>query len=172
MQCAKAGAALYIEKPVVIEQMTLTKSLIFQKLHWNDPSIFMMRYNPIVQRLLSTPISNIFRATFEIGHDIKQWRQNWTFPDSYAANPDGGGVLLDLCHEIDLAFAVWNGPFVLSNPIEHPDFAGGYCYDFDFTSPEGCNIRVAMDYLAPSLIRNGQIVGLGQEINYDMLMRL
>ena len=53
--------------------------------------------------------------------------------------------------------------------IEHPDFAGvDIATILDFTSPEGCNIRVAMDYLAPSLIRRGQIVGLGQEINYDI----
>ena len=35
--------------------------------------------------------------------------------------------------------------------IEHPDFGMDIATILDFTSPEGCNIRVAMDYLAPSL---------------------
>ena len=103
-ECAKAGAALYIEKPVAYRTDDI------QKIFDLPPATlersvagFMMRYHPMVQKLMVTPVKNIFRASFEIGHDVTQWRQNWTFADSYAADPEGGGVLLDLCHEIDLA---------------------------------------------------------------------
>ena len=46
-----------------------------------------------------------------------------SFADSYAADPDGG-VLLDLCHEIDLAFLLCGSAPASVSSIEHPDFAG------------------------------------------------
>ena len=129
-----------------------------------------MRYHPMVQRLLDTPVKNIFRASFEIWHDLSQWRQNWTFANSYAADPDGGGVLLDLCHEIDLAYLLCGDALLSSvRSIEHPDFAGvDIATTIDFAASDGRNIRVAMDYLAPALIRRGNIVGLDEEVEYDI----
>lgn len=170
-ECAKAGAALYIEKPVAyraidVEQIfDLPKTMLERSV-----AGFMMRYHPMVQRLLDAPICNIFRASFEIGHDVTQWRQNWTFEDSYAADPEGGGVLLDLCHEIDLAYVLCGAAHLSSvTSIGHPDFLGvDIATTLDFAASDGRNIRVAMDYLSPALIRRGQIVSLTQEIEYDI----
>ena len=125
-KCSEVGAALYIEKPIAhrtfdvqqiydLPETTLERSV----------AGFMMRYHPMVRKLLDIPVENIFRASFEIGHDVTQWRQNWNFADSYAADPDGGGVLLDLCHEIDLAYLLCgSAPLSSVSSIEHPDFAG------------------------------------------------
>lgn len=170
-ECAKSGAALYIEKPVAYRTDDVNK--IFDlPINTLERSVagFMMRYHPMVQRLLDTPVRNIFRACFEIGHDVTQWRQNWTFAESYAADPEGGGVLLDLCHEIDLAYLLCGNPPLTSvSSIEHPDFAGvDIATTLDFSGSDGLNMRVAMDYLAPMLIRRGHIVGLEQEIEYDI----
>tara|TARA_B110000977_G_scaffold201831_1_gene299069 strand:+ start:2897 stop:3847 length:951 start_codon:yes stop_codon:yes gene_type:complete len=170
-QCAEAGAALYIEKPVayrtsdVLQIFRLPKSTLERSV-----AGFMMRYHPMVKQLLNSPISNIFRASFEIGYNVTKWRQNWTFADSYAANPFGGGVLLDLCHEVDLAYLLCGAvPLSSVTCIQHPDFDGvDIATTIDFSSTDGRNLRVAMDYLAPSLIRRGHIVGLDQEIEYDI----
>ena len=170
-ECAKAGAALYIEKPISYRTYDVQKIFDLPTATLErSVAGFMMRYHPIVQRLLETPVKNIFRASFEIGHDVTQWRQNWTFADSYAANPDGGGVLLDLCHEIDLAFLLCgHAPLSSVRSIEHPDFAGVDIATYlDFTASNGRNIGVAMDYLAPALIRRGHMIGLEQEIEYDI----
>ena len=169
-KCSEVGAALYIEKPVAYR--TYDVQQIFDLPNTTlERSVagFMMRYHPLIQRLLDTPVKNIFRASFEIGHDVNQWRQNWTFADSYAADPDGGGVLLDLCHEIDLAYLLCgSAPISSVSSIEHPDFVGvDIASTLDFASTDGRSIRVAMDYLAPALIRRGHIIGLEQEIEYD-----
>ena len=171
IECAKAGAALYIEKPVAYRTYDVQKIFDLPNTTLERSVVgFMMRYHPMVRRLLDTPVKSIFRASFEIGHDVTQWRQNWTFADSYAADPDGGGVLLDLCHEIDLAYLLCgNAPLTAVKSIEHPNFAGvDIATILNFASPEGRNIRVAMDYLAPALIRRGHIVGLQQEVEYDI----
>ena len=44
----------------------------------------------------------IHRCYFEFGHNVFKWRKNWDFSRSYAASTFGGGVTLDLCHDIDL----------------------------------------------------------------------
>lgn len=171
IRCAAVGAALYIEKPIayrtsdVVQIYDLPKAILERSV-----AGFMMRYHPMVQRLLSLQINNIFRASFEVGHDINQWRQNWTFSTSYAADPEGGGVLLDLCHEVDLAYLLCGASQLTSvKSIRHPDFKGvDIATTLDFSSKDGRSTRVAMDYLAPALIRRGRIVGLEQEIDYDI----
>lgn len=169
-KCAEAGAALYIEKPIayrssdVSEIFSLPEAILKRSV-----AGFMMRYHPLFNRLLDFKIDNIFRASFEIGHDVTKWRQNWTFKNSYAANPNGGGVLLDLCHEIDMAFLLC-GPAQLTSvcSIEHPVFpAVDIATALEFAGPHGSNIRVAMDYLSPTLIRRGQIIGLKHSVDFN-----
>ena len=170
-ECAQAGAALYIEKPISYRTYDVQKIFDLPTATLErSVAGFMMRYHPIVQRLLETPVKNIFRASFEIGHDVTQWRQNWSFANSYAADPEGGGVLLDLCHEIDLAFLLCgHAPLFSVRSIEHPEFAGvDIATTLDFEAPDGRNLRVVMDYMAPALIRRGHMIGLEQEIEYDI----
>ena len=171
LQCAAAGAALYIEKPIAFrasdlrEIFTLPESVLCRSV-----AGFMMRYHPIVDQLTRSVPAHFYGAAFHVGHDIKQWRANWSFSDSYASDPDGGGVLLDLCHEIDLADLLC-GPTELQsvNSIEHSNFAGiDLVSTINLLGPKGQSILVAMDYLAPSLIRRGHIRGLNDEINFDL----
>ena len=170
-KCSEVGAALYIEKPIAHRTFDVQQIYDLPKTTLErSVAGFMMRYHPMVRKLLDIPVENIFRASFEIGHDVTQWRQNWNFADSYAAHPDGGGVLLDLCHEIDLAYLLCGRvPLSSVSSIEHPDFTGvDIATTLDFASTDGRNIRVAMDYLAPALIRRGHIIGLEQEIEYGV----
>ena len=169
-QCAAAGAALYIEKPVAyrcdeVDQIFDLPDSILER----SVAGFMMRYHPIVQYLLSHPVSNPFRASFEVGHDVRQWRKNWAFSDSYAADREGGGALLDLCHEIDLAWLLCEAPELSSvSSVNHPKFGGvdvASMLHFHFRT--GCHAHVALDYLAPHLVRRGYILGLEEEVQFD-----
>ncbi len=168
---AAVGAALYIEKPVAYRTSEVAEIFELPKLTLQrSVAGFMMRYHPIVQRLLSTPMNDVFRAYIEVGHDVTQWRQNWIFERSYSADPDGGGVLLDLCHEIDLAYLLFGVmPLTAVTSIQYKNLNGvDIISTVDFGSEDGRSIRVTMDYLAPKLIRRGHIVGLTQEVNYDI----
>ena len=131
----------------------------------------MMRYHPVIRALHDDGLSDVYDFAFEIGHDVRQWRQNWRFADSYAADPAGGGVLLDLCHEIDMAACLFPGLGVASvESIGHPEFPG-----IDFASrialsreggPAG---SVAMDYLAPVSWRRMVLKGLTRVVEADLL---
>lgn len=167
---AERGVALYIEKPLAFRSSDL-KALMDAAAPVAERSVagFMMRYHPAVRALYDDPIE-AFRFHFEIGHDVREWRQNWRFAESYAAKPEGGGVLLDLCHEIDMAACLFPGLDVTSvDAIGHRDFPG---VDFAtrLTMAQGANHgAVAMDYLSPKFIRRLSLRGRDEGLDLDLL---
>lgn len=170
--CAAKGWPFYVEKP----------------LHWTTQGVadiyaaagdlaarsmlgFMARYHPVVQTLAQDDLSDVYGFSFEIGHDVRQWRQNWSFPASYAAKPEGGGVLLDLCHELDLAKALFPELAVHSvSSVGHADFAGvDFASRVSMTDPAGRGGTVAMDYLSPVSLRRSVLSGTWELRKLDML---
>jgi len=170
--CAAKGWPFYVEKP----------------LHWTAQGVadiydaagdlahrsmlgFMARYHPAVQALANDDLSDVYGFTFEIGHDVRQWRQNWSFPESYAAKPEGGGVLLDLCHELDLAKALFPALTVQSvASVGHADFDGvDFASRIALNDGMGRSGTVAMDYLAPVSLRRSDLAGTDALRSLDML---
>ena len=67
-----------------------------------------LRYMPSLQRVQEVlrrgVLGRIVRAQFEVGQNLAQWRPGRELGTSYSACAEqGGGVLLDLVHEVDLA---------------------------------------------------------------------
>jgi predicted dehydrogenase len=170
--CVEKGWPFYVEKP----------------LHWTAQGVadiyaaagdltarsmlgFMARYHPVVQALASNDLSDVYGVSFEIGHDVRQWRQNWSFGGSYAAKAEGGGVLLDLCHELDLAHVLFPSLTVQSvASIGHVDYAGvDFVSRIALVDPAGRVGTVAMDYLAPASQRRSTLYGSREIRQLDML---
>ncbi|QFT32790.1 Inositol 2-dehydrogenase/D-chiro-inositol 3-dehydrogenase [Labrenzia sp. THAF82] len=169
-RCAEYDVPLYIEKPLAYTRDQLDQIFsIPEELQRRSVVGFMMRYHPIVQKLAEFKLSNPFRSTFTIGHDVNQWRSEWCFSESYASDPEGGGVLLDLCHEIDMACILDPELSVTSVAcLEHPTFKG---VDVASSiSAQGKKVglcTIQMDYLAPHLVRRGNCEGLHESLEYD-----
>lgn len=169
--CATLDIPFYVEKP----------------LHWTPEGVaeiydiagdlarrsmlgFMARYHPVVRALSAQDLSDVYGFTFEIGHDVRQWRQNWSFPASYAAKPDGGGVLLDLCHELDMAHALFPDLKIdVVASVGHADFAGVDFSSRIAVSGAGRSGTVAMDYLSPVSIRRSELNGTKGARSLDLL---
>ncbi|AKS46880.1 Predicted dehydrogenase [Octadecabacter temperatus] len=170
--CAAKGWPFYVEKP----------------LHWTAEGVaeiydaagglakrsmlgFMARYHPVVKALAADDLTDVYGFSFEIGHDVRQWRQNWSFPDSYAAKPEGGGVLLDLCHELDLAKALFPDLAIQSvASVGHADFGGvDFASRIALTDSAGRAGTVAMDYLSPVSLRRSEMSGTRGLRKLDML---
>lgn len=166
---ADQGVPLYIEKPLSHDADTL--NLIY---HAAAPILsrsmvgFMMRYHPAFRLLAESDFSDAYRYTFEIGHDVTQWRENWDFSTSYAARPEGGGVLLDLCHELDMAHCLFPGILTDVECLGHVRYP-----EIDFATQVSragpVQGTVAMDYLAPSAIRRLEIAGSQGRRSLDFL---
>ncbi len=105
--CADLDIPFYVEKPLSHDPATVEAILAAAGTLARRSMVgFMMRYHPAVRHLAGIDLSSVYDASFGIGHDVRQWRKDWSFASSYAARPDGGGVLLDLCHELDMALAL------------------------------------------------------------------
>ena len=132
---------------------------------------FMMRYHPAFRALAESDLSDVYDFRFEIGHDVRQWRENWRFLDSYAARAEGGGVLLDLCHEIDMAAALFPG-LSLSGVecLGHERVPGvDMATRISLARAGGPIGTVSMDYLAPEGARLGRLNGSTARRDVDFL---
>lgn len=169
--CSDLNIPMYIEKPVGFRTKDL-KEIFSIPIELQQKSFvgFMMRYHPLIGYIKKQNLNNLYRFNIEIGHNVNDWRLGWKFSESYAADPNGGGVLLDLCHEIDLAY-------LLCNTINIEQTLSFQHEDFDmvdiatcllFSSKSGISGNVSLDYLAPRLIRRGTLMCVDKHLSYDL----
>lgn len=169
--CAAAEVPFYVEKPLAFQtddlaQITKAAAPVAKR----SMIGFMMRYHPAFRYLAATDLSDTFRFGFEIGHDVTQWRQNWRFSDSYAAKAVGGGVLLDLCHELDMAACLLPELALVGvDSLGHAAYPGvDVASQIRLTTPTATG-DVAMDYLAPVSTRRIFLRGLDRLHDFDLI---
>jgi predicted dehydrogenase len=166
---AARGLPFYVEKPLAFRPDEVD-AIADLSAPVADRSMlgYMMRYHPAVRALAGSDLSDVFQFALTIGHDVTQWRANWRFSESYAAQGEGGGVLLDLCHELDLAACLFPGLEVTRvECLGHPGFPG-----VDFASRislrrQGLVGDVSMDYLTPQLHRRTTLRGTERLRDFD-----
>jgi predicted dehydrogenase len=166
---AARGLAVYVEKPLAFRPEEVEAiAEVTAPIAGRSMLGYMMRYHPAVRALAASDLSDTFQFALTIGHDVTQWRANWRFSESYAARADGGGVLLDLCHELDLACCLFPGLEVTRvESLGHVAFPG-----VDFASrislrSQGVAGDVSMDYLTPQLHRRATLRGDERMRDFD-----
>lgn len=106
--CIKFGCPLFIEKPVTSKILEAEQILI--KLRAKDIPTYVgcnLRFHPILQYFKNN-FSNLNPLEINIysGSYLPEWRPNTDYKKSYSSNKlKGGGVHLDLIHEID--YCTW-----------------------------------------------------------------
>ena len=166
---AGRGLPMYIEKPLAfapdeVEAIAAVAAPVADRSMLG----YMMRYHPALRALAAMDLSDVFQFALTIGHDVTQWRANWRFSESYAARAAGGGVLLDLCHELDMALCLFPGLEVTKvESLGHAAFPG-----VDFASRislrrQGLVGDISMDYLTPGLHRRAALRGAERMQDFD-----
>ncbi|MFN6924948.1 MAG: Gfo/Idh/MocA family protein [Tabrizicola sp.] len=171
---AARGLPLYVEKPLAFRPDEVA-AIAEVAASVADRSMlgYMLRYHPAVRALAEADLSDVFQFALTIGHDVTQWRQNWRFSESYAARAEGGGVLLDLCHELDLAACLFPGLEITRvESLGHPAFPG-----VDFASRISLRRQalvgdVSMDYLTPLLHRRTTLRGTERMHDFDFAAQI
>mgnify|MGYP000011017595 CR=1 FL=1 len=166
---AAQGLPVYVEKPLAFQPAEV-EAIAKAATPVAERSMLglMLRYHPAVRALAEADLSDVFQFALTIGHDVTKWRENWRFSQSYAARAEGGGVLLDLCHELDLAVCLFPGLEVTRvESLGHPGFAG-----VDFASrislhKQGVVGDVSVDYLTPLLHRRAVLRGHERMHDFD-----
>lgn len=167
--CADHGMPAYVEKPLAFRPADVERIASLLQAQADRSMLgLMLRYHPAVRHLADSDLGDIFQFSLSIGHDVTQWRANWRFADSYAARADGGGVLLDLCHEIDLAHCLFPGLSLTAvESLGHPAFPGVDMASRISLSRPGLSGEVAMDYLTPRLHRRTVLRGVTRMHDFD-----
>ncbi len=166
---AERGLPMYIEKPLAFRPSEVEAiAALAAPVAGRSLLGYMMRYHPAVRALAGSDLSDVFQFALTIGHDVTQWRANWRFSDSYAARAEGGGVLLDLCHELDLAACLFPSLAVTGvESLGHPAFPGVDFASRISLSAEGLAGDVSMDYLTPLLHRRTSLRGTERMHDFD-----
>ena len=143
----------------------------------NPERIFVaynLRFHPLL-KLLKEHLGNkpIYSAEFHVGQYLPDWRPGTDYRLSYSAHSDqGGGVLRDLSHEIDLAF------WICGNP-ESVVATGGKMSDLEITSDDiflalvktkECQaITISLNYLNRTPQRLIRINAKGMTLTLDLI---
>jgi predicted dehydrogenase len=108
--CAEAGCHLFIEKPLShtldgVDELIATVS--------NNGLLTyvacVLRFHPVLQRistlLTNDTIGEVYSFRVYSGSYLPDWRPEQDYRTSYSADPEmGGGVVMDLIHEIDYSY--------------------------------------------------------------------
>ncbi len=157
--CGAASVPFYCEKPVAFRLADLDAiTAAAAPVATRSMAGYMMRYHAGFRAIADLDLSPAFRFALTIGHDVTQWRKDWRFSDSYAARAEGGGVLLDLCHEIDMAQCLFPGLTLTGcDSIGHSAYPGVDMASLLTLKAGGVAGTVAMDYLCPRLVRQTRV---------------
>jgi len=95
---------LFIEKPLVFKANEIAD---YKKYKNNILVGYFLRFHPAIiflKKYINKNIKKIRMVNFEVGYDVKKWRPSRKMETTVSVNKNrGGGALLELSHEIDLA---------------------------------------------------------------------
>jgi predicted dehydrogenase len=180
MALAAQGVHLFIEKPLSnsLQQVDLLERTARSR----GVAIgigYNLRYLPVmgyIKDFLSRKLlGELYFGAIEVGQFLPSWRQNISYSDSYSAmSEEGGGVALDLSHEVDYMRHLFGEPDswktmkarVSDLKIDTEDvFEGLYRF------PGGFICHVHMDYLQREARRSLRLLGSKGRLECDMIGR-
>ena len=178
----KESIPVYIEKPVVANQSDveeLRKVLCSLDKIPVTQSGYMLRHLKSLKYLKSLIDEGIIgkpvRAILEVGQWLPDWRPDQDYRKSYSASESmGGGVILDLSHELDMARFLF-GDFdkvtgiaaqLSGLEIESEDVASIIMH-----KNNGPIVTINLDYISRKLRRNYRIIGEKGTLVWNLVER-
>jgi predicted dehydrogenase len=175
---AGKGVHLFIEKPLShnLEKVDLLKEIV-QKNQIKAFVAYNLRYLPAIQylkdQISQEVLGNLYFAQIEVGQYLPSWRPNVNYTDSYSAKTEyGGGVALDLSHEVDYMRFLFGEPFLwktLKSKTSELEISSEDIFEGIYQYEQGFMCHVHMDYLQRKAKRKIRIVGSKGQIVCDFI---
>ena len=175
---AEKGVHLFIEKPLShnSEKVDLLKEIVRKK----QIKVFVaynLRLLPAIQyikdQLSQKLLGDLYFVKIEVGQYLPSWRSNVTYEDSYSSHIEyGGGVDLDLSHEVDYMRYLFGEPLqwkTLKSKASNLEINSCDIFEGIYKYHQGFICNVHMDYLQPKAKRKIRIVGSEGFIICDMM---
>ena len=175
-----AHIPLYIEKPVVTTQPDIEQlQSRLNSTQYSAPNLVgcNFRFLPSLAKarevIHSGRLGNIVRANLVVGQWLPDWRPQQDYRQSYSARSDmGGGVIMDLIHEIDVArwlFGEFDQVRALSGKFSSLDITSEDTACILLGKSEGPPVvSLSLDYVSRRLVRRYEIVGEEGTLIWDL----
>lgn len=179
--CLERGLPCMAEKPIAMSrsELALLRTAAAAALGLPVQVGCNLRHLPVLTRLRSLlasgSLGRVVRAQLEVGQDLAQWRPGRDLASSYSADrSQGGGVVFDLVHEIDMA--CW-----LLGPLRLRSAAGGKLSGLPIAADDvhtallldanSAPIVIALDYVSQRPVRRYAFVAERGTAVLDLTMR-
>ena len=159
---------ILVEKPIVATQ---EEANIINKLLEQYYGIGMcgynLRFHPCVSKihelLSNNKMGRIYSARFFVGQYLPDWRPNYDYREFYSAKSHlGGGVILDLIHEIDLACfligKVKKNFHSIVGKLSTLDIETEDIAEIHYQTDNNTLVSIHLDYLTPGYSRYFELV--------------
>jgi hypothetical protein len=172
----KAGIPCYVEKPPVasrveLEQLRALKSLPITLTGCNLR--FLASLKRLREAARSGAIGTPVRATLQAGQWLPDWRPGTDYRTCYSADARrGGGVILDLIHEIDAArwlFGEFDEVHAVSGKLSRLEIQAEDSAVVALGRKQGPLVAVGLDYVAKPPIRRYEIFGDEGTLTWDLV---
>ena len=174
--------SLHLNVPLLIEKPLFDKVVENSKLvdYINSRNIITyiacnMRFHPAIiflKKYLEKNISEINEVNVYCGSFLPDWRKVEDYKKSYSANPElGGGVHLDLIHEIDYIFWLFGKPKSVNSVKRNVSTLDISAFDFasyTLEYPKFC-ANLILNYYRKFAKRNIELVLSNDILNIDLI---
>lgn len=171
---------MYVEKPIASSMdMLIRLKVLLQEKNYTAPSLvgFNLRFLPIITKVKNiiekNLLGNICRAHFEVGQYLPDWRQGVDYRKSYSAQKKmGGGVVLDLCHEVDLAHYLlgsFSHSVVISKKLSSLEIDSDDAGSIILYGKKNPIVSIDMDYISRKKLRYFRLIGDQASLFCDLM---
>jgi predicted dehydrogenase len=177
---AERGIHLFIEKPLShnLEKVDLLKE-IMQKNRIKSFVAYNLQFLPAIQyikdQISQKVLGDLYFAQIEVGQYLPSWRHTVNYKDSYSAYAEyGGGVALDLSHEVDYMRFLFGEPSywkTVKSKVSELDINSEDIFEGIYKYEQGFICQIHMDYLQRKAKRRIRIVGSQGEIVCDFIKK-
>lgn len=177
-----AQVACYVEKPVVTTEAQVEQLELLLAGMTRVPTTMAgcnLRFLPSLkmarQLIRDGVLGRPVRASFQVGQWLPDWRPVQDYRQSYSASRDaGGGVVLDLIHELDAArflFGEFEQIFSLGGRYSRLEIESEDSAAIILGRPHGPVVSLGLDYVSQTAIRRYDIIGDEGSLVWDLPAR-
>lgn len=174
-----ARVPCYVEKPVVTSEVQVQQLEFLLAGATAVPTTMVgcnLRFLPSLKKarqlirdgVLGRPV----RASLQVGQWLPDWRPAQDYRQSYSASREsGGGVVLDLIHELDAArflFGEFEQIFSIGGQYSRLEIESEDSVSIILGRPHGPAVSLGLDYVSRSAVRRYDIIGDEGSLIWDL----
>lgn len=176
------GIPCYVEKPVIADHHQADELGELLRALPNPPPTqagcnlrFLTSLARLRELLWDGAIGRLVRVSFQVGQWLPDWRPAQDYRVSYSADPaQGGGVVLDLVHELDAArwlFGEFSTVHAVGGRYSRLEIASEDSAAILLGRPGGPAVAIGLDYVSRRPMRRYEIVGDEASLCWDLPAR-